>query len=296
MTEVGYREAVYKIPEKEFPSRPRPAEGQAPRHRRHHRLAPRLPHRRRDPGLHARRALRLGAGAGRHLQPDHQEALRRLLREHGAEQYLALAEASARRSTTASTASSSATAPTPWATPPRSCRSWCRTRRCPIVMVGLAALERPALVRRRAQPDPRGAGGGARRHRRGDGLHVRPDLGPLRPAPPRHPLPQDAQLLPQHLPHHRRHPAGHGSGDDFTYLSDDFRRRDRSRKVTRRRGLRRPGDHPLLLPGHAARPHRRARREGLPRASSSPAPGSATSTSRSTRRSSARSRRACTSS
>ncbi|MCK7518742.1 MAG: hypothetical protein MZV64_13970 [Ignavibacteriales bacterium] len=39
-------------------------------------------------------------------------------------------------------------------------------------------------------------------------------------------------------------------------------------------GLRRPDDDPLLLPGHEPRPRRRARREGLPRASSSPAPAS----------------------
>ena len=54
-----------------------------------------------------------------------------------------------------------------------------------------------------------GAVGRVRRHRRGADLHVRPDLGPLRPAAPRDALPQDAQLLPQHLPDGRRHPAGH---------------------------------------------------------------------------------------
>ena len=52
--------------------------------------------------------------------------------------------------------------------------------------------------------------------------------------------------------------------DDFTYLHDDFRRRD-PRARSDRPGLRRPHDDPLLLPRDEARPRRRARREGLPR-------------------------------
>ena len=83
VAELGYKEAIYKIPEKEFPSAADAAERHAARHRRHDRVAPRLPHRRGDPGVHAGRALRRRAGAGRHLQPDDQEAVRRLLREHG---------------------------------------------------------------------------------------------------------------------------------------------------------------------------------------------------------------------
>ena len=73
--------------------------------------------------------------------------------------------------------------------------------------------------------------GGPGRHRRGRDLHVRPDLGPVRAAPPRHPLPQDAQLLPLDLPDDRRTSRSPWWADDFTYLTDDFRRRDRSRQV-----------------------------------------------------------------
>ena len=95
---------------------------------------------------------------------------------------------------------------------------------------GLATLERPALERRGAQPDPRGARGGPRRDRRGPDLHVRSDLGRVRAAAPGHALPQDAQLLPLDVPHDRGHPLAM-VGEEFTYLSDDFRRRDRSRQV-----------------------------------------------------------------
>ena len=52
--EIGYRKAVYKIPEKDFPFDPEEEERHAAGHRRHDRLPPRLPHRRGDPGLHAR--------------------------------------------------------------------------------------------------------------------------------------------------------------------------------------------------------------------------------------------------
>ena len=71
------------------------------------------------------------------------------------------------------------------------------------------AILRPAVVGRRPQPHPRRPHRGPRRHRRGPDLHVRTHIGPLRPAAPRDPLPQDAFLLPQHLPHDRRHPARH---------------------------------------------------------------------------------------
>ncbi len=81
--ETGYRKAVYKIPEKDFPVDAEEEVRHAPGHRRHHRLAPGLPHRRGDSRLHARRALRRGAGTGRHRQHEHQKALRRVQREHG---------------------------------------------------------------------------------------------------------------------------------------------------------------------------------------------------------------------
>ncbi len=73
----------------------------------------------------------------------------------------------------------------------------------PIVLVGLPAVERPAVERRGAQPDSLRPVGRVRRHRRSANLHVRPDLGPLRPAAPRDALPQDAQLLPQHVSNRR---------------------------------------------------------------------------------------------
>ena len=68
----------------------------------------------------------------------------------------------------------------------------------------------PPVVGRGTQPDSRHPG---RRHgtdRRGHGVHVRPDLGPVQPATPRHPRAEDAQLLSQHIPHVGRHPARHG--------------------------------------------------------------------------------------
>ncbi len=64
---------------------------------------------------------------------------------------------------------------------------------------GLPTLERPALQRRGVEPDPRRAHRRHRGHRRGADLHVRAHLGPLCAAPPRHPLPEDALVLPQHV-------------------------------------------------------------------------------------------------
>ena len=148
----------------------------------------------------------------------------------------------------------------------------------------VAAVERPAVERRRAEPDPLGPVGRVRRHRRGADLHVRPDLGPLRPAAPRHALPEDAQLLPEHVPHRRRHPARDGQPRQLHLPPRRLPQARQDAADQDRRGVRRPDDHPLLLPGDVAGPRGRARREGLPRASSSPAPASATSTSRSTRR------------
>ncbi len=72
-------------PRKGISLRPGEAQGEALRHRRHHRQPPRLPHRRGDPGLHAGRAVRIGARAGGHLQPRDREAVRRVQREHGSQ-------------------------------------------------------------------------------------------------------------------------------------------------------------------------------------------------------------------
>ena len=86
------------------------------------------------------------------------------------------------------------------------------------------------------------------------------------------------------------------SPTSFTILNDDFRRRDKTRVPVIDPVY---DDRTTILyyyPGHEARPRRRARREGLPAASSSPGPASGTSTSRSTRRSSGPPRRTSTSS
>ena len=210
-TEVGYKEAVYKIPEKEFPSPAGPAERHAARHRRHDRLAARLPHRRRDPGLHARRALRRGARARRHRNLTTKK-LFGVFSENMAKRAVHRAGRGDRRGDRERR---------------RRHRDRPRHRHDgphrgdPLVHGAghagadrdgrLAALQRPAVVRRRAQPDPRGA------RRRPTATSPRcmicmfgPTSDQLRPAAPRHALPQDAQLLPQHLPHHRRHPAGDG--------------------------------------------------------------------------------------
>ena len=65
------------------------------------------------------------------------------------------------------------------------------------------AIVRSALFRCRAEPDQRHLDRGAWTDRRGRGLHVRADLRSLQPAPSWYPRAQDAQLLPQHLPHAR---------------------------------------------------------------------------------------------
>jgi hypothetical protein len=83
MKEVGYREAHYKIPEKEFPYHEGRPNVKLLGTGGHHRLATGLPHRRGDSRVLARRALRRRARAGRHLQPHHREALCRVQREHG---------------------------------------------------------------------------------------------------------------------------------------------------------------------------------------------------------------------
>ncbi len=73
-----------------------------------------------------------------------------------------------------------------------------------------AAVERSPLERRGPQSHQRDELGGARRHRRGHGLHVRPDERRLRTAPPRHARAKDAFILSIDLPHDRRHSARHG--------------------------------------------------------------------------------------
>ena len=93
MAEIGYKEAVYKIPEKEFPSRPGPADGDAARHGRDDRLPARLPDGGGDPGLHAGRALRRRAGAGRHRNLTTKKLFGVFCENMATEQYMALAEA-----------------------------------------------------------------------------------------------------------------------------------------------------------------------------------------------------------
>jgi glutamyl-tRNA(Gln) amidotransferase subunit D len=57
----------------------------------------------------------------------------------------------------------------------------------------------------RPEPDSCRLRGSARRYRRGTDLHVRTYVRSLRTAAPGYPLPQDAQLLPLDIPNHRRH-------------------------------------------------------------------------------------------
>ena len=80
---AGLQGGVLQDPGEGVPGAPAAPQGHAAGDRRDDRLAARLPHRRGDPGVHPGRALRRRPRAGRHLQPDDQEAVRRVLREHG---------------------------------------------------------------------------------------------------------------------------------------------------------------------------------------------------------------------
>ena len=242
-----------------------PADGDAARHRRHDRLAPRLPHGRGDPGLHPRRALRRGAGAGRPREPHHEEALRRLLREHGEGAVRGPGRGHRpRRSRPGSTASSSATAPTPWATPPRSCPSWSRTRRCRSSWWARSARATGRRATPRSTSSTRCARRAAARSPRSrSACSARPRTS--------------TRLLHRGTRCRKMHSSYRSTfrtigdiplamvGEDFTYLSDDFRAPRPLAAGAGRHGLRGPDDDPLLLPGHEARPRGRARREGLPR-------------------------------
>ena len=130
MKEVGYREAHYKIPEKEFPVSKGKPHVKLLGHRRHDCLATGLSHRRGDSGLFSGRAVRRGAGTGGYLQSDHRKAVRRLQREYGTGAVQNSRSLLAARSKRGSMVSSSVTAPTRCTTPPRRSRSWCRIRRC----------------------------------------------------------------------------------------------------------------------------------------------------------------------
>ena len=128
--EVGYKEAVYKIPEKEFPRRPN---------------LPSVTLLGTGGTIASRLDYRTGAvipaftpgelyGAVPELADICNLTTKKLFgvfSENMARSSTSpWPRRSARRSRTAPTASSSATAPTRWATRPPSCRSWCRTRRC----------------------------------------------------------------------------------------------------------------------------------------------------------------------
>jgi glutamyl-tRNA(Gln) amidotransferase subunit E len=226
--------------------------------RRHDRLAAGLSDRRGHTGIHPGRVVRRRAGAGRYLQPDYQEAVRGFLREHGPGTVCGSGPSHRRRD--------------------RSRRRWDRDRARyrhdgshggdPVVYGaglagpdragGIPALERPAFLRRRPEPDPRGPLRRLRRHCRGADLRVRADVGSQWPASSWHALPQDAQLLPQHLPHDRRHSSGHRQPRQLhLHQSGAFEARSLTQGQDRS-GLRRPGIDPLLLsryaPGSRGRP------------------------------------------
>jgi len=81
----------------------------------------------------------------------------------------------------------------------------------PIVMVGSQrSSDRPSSD---AAINLINAARGHRRHRRGDGLHVRPDQRSIRLAAPRYPRAQDALQLPIDLPHPQRHASGQDRRD-----------------------------------------------------------------------------------
>ena len=55
-------------------------------------------------------------------------------------------------------------------------------------------------------------------------------------------------------------------GSHFTYLTDDFLRRDKTPRAGHHAGVRGEGDDPVLLPELQPRHHRRPLGDGLPRA------------------------------
>ena len=78
---------------------------------------------------------------------------------------------------------------------------------------------------------------GVGRHGRSADLHVRTDIGQLRPAPSRYPLPKNALFLSQHLPDRGRHSAMHRRQKQFQILD---RRLPTSRSCARGPGRYRP--------------------------------------------------------
>jgi glutamyl-tRNA(Gln) amidotransferase subunit D len=179
------------------------------------------------------------------------------------EQYIALAEAIGRRSRPGPTASSSATAPTPWATPRRSCRSWSRTARC-----------RSSWSARSARATgPRDAAlnliHSVRAAAYGDIAEVM--ICMFGPTSDRY------GLLHRGTRCRKMHSSYRSTfrtiGDiplamvspTTSPTSPTTSAGATGRAVRVDTGLRRPDDDPLLLPRHEARPRRRPRREGLPR-------------------------------
>jgi len=142
VTEVGYKEAKYKIPEKEFPSRPT-LRSDAPRDGRDDRLAPRLPDGRRIPPS-AGPSSTAPCRSSRHLQPDDKEDLRRLLRETW--RWRTTSSSPTHREEIAAGADGIVIGhgTTRWGTRRRSCRSWSRTARADRPRRLAALLDRPS--------------------------------------------------------------------------------------------------------------------------------------------------------
>ena len=301
-TEIGYRKAVYKIPEKEFPldagKKNVTLLGTGGT------IASRLDYRTGAviPAFTPGRALRRRARAGRHRQPDDAQALRRLQREHGPRAVHRARQGHRRGDRQrAPTASSSATAPTRCTTP------------APILELHgaeLAGADRagrqpaqlgPALVRRRAEPDERAC---ARRPsatspRSCSACSARPRTTTTcctaARAAARCTRATAARSAPSAPRRWRWSPATERArASHFTYLTDDFLKRDQTPRADHQPGVRGEGHDPVLLPELQARHHRRPRATWATAAWSSPAPASATSTSRSTPRSGAPSSRGMT--
>ena len=252
-TEVGYKEAIYKIPEKEFPRRPN---------------LPRVTLLGTGGTIASRLDYRTGAvipaftpgelyGAVPELADICNLTTKKLFgvfsENMAMEQYITLARPSARRSRTARTASSSATAPTPWATRRRSFRFMVQNSPVPIVLVGSqrssdrpscdAALNLIHAVRSAAY---------------GDIAEVQ--ICMFGPTSDRYGLlHRGTRCRKMHSSYRSTFrtvgdiPLATVGRDNFTYINGDYGKRDKTPANQDRRGLQRPDDHPLLL-SRACRP------------------------------------------
>ncbi|MCK7485348.1 MAG: asparaginase domain-containing protein [Bacillus subtilis] len=205
----------------------RRSRGEAARHGRHHRQQARLPHRRGDPGVLSRRAVRVRSGAGRHLQPRNGEAVRRLFSENmGPEQWRGTAEAIGREIERGVQGIVIGHGTDTMHHTAAILSFMVQNSPVPIVMVGSqrssdrpssdAALNLMHSVKAAAESDIAEV----------MVCMFGPDVGCIRAAAPRHPRAEDALELPLDVPDHRRHPARHGrAATRITPLRDDYKRR-----------------------------------------------------------------------